>query len=107
MIDPGKLVYPKAVYVLGGSPGHSETPGLKAPGGGATTITATGLNSRGVSSPYSARPGLNVGGYVESASGLERHADQLGYSEILDYLSPKATPATGSRRVELLIRGLR
>ena len=92
VIDPGKLVYPKAVYVVGESPGNvRNTRGLKAPGGGATTITETGLNSRGVGSPSIILDlGFNVGGYVEiGVTGSNGTPIRLGYSELLDYLSPR------------------
>jgi hypothetical protein len=66
VIDPGKLVYPKAVYVVGESPGNvRNTRGLRAPGG-ATTIAETGLNEHGVGSPSLILDlGVNVGDYVE------------------------------------------
>jgi hypothetical protein len=92
VIDPGKLVYPKAVHVVGESPGNvRNTRGLKAPGGGATTITEAGLNSRGVGSPSIILDlGFNVGGYVEiGIRGSNGTPIRLGYSELLDYLSPR------------------
>lgn len=92
VIDPGKLVYPKAVYVVGESPGNVQnTGGLKAPGGGATTIAEAGLNSSGVGSPSIILDlGFNVGGYVEiGVRGSNGTPIRLGYSELLDYLSPR------------------
>ena len=92
VIDPGKLVYPKAAYVVGTSPSNvRDTRGLKAPGGGAMTIDETGLNASGVGQPAVLLDlGENVGGYVEigvrSSSGTPV---RLGYSESLDHLTPR------------------
>jgi alpha-L-rhamnosidase len=92
VIDPGKLVYPKAVYVLNGSPTNIQnTPGLKAPGGGATTIVSSGLNEKGVGDPALLLDlGHNVGGYVEIGITASNGTPiRLGYSELLDYLTPQ------------------
>jgi alpha-L-rhamnosidase len=92
VIDPGKLVYPKAAYVVGTSPQNVHgTRGLKAPGGGAMTIDETGLNAAGVGNPALLLDlGENVGGYVEigvkSSSGAPI---RLGYSESIDRLTPR------------------
>jgi alpha-L-rhamnosidase len=92
VIDPGRLVYPKAVYVVGESPGNvHDTAGLKAPGGAATTITETGFNAHGVGSPSMILDlGENVGGYVEiGIRSSDGTPIRLGYSESLDYLTPR------------------
>jgi alpha-L-rhamnosidase len=92
VIDPGKVVYPKAVYVVGESPGNvRNTRGLKAPGGGVTTIAETGLNPNGVGSPSMILDlGVNVGGYVEIGIRASNGTPiRLGYSELLDYLTPR------------------
>ena len=70
----------------------SQNPrGLKAPGGGATTITSTGVNEKGVGSTALVLDlGVNVGGYVEiGVRGSNGTPIRLGYSEFLDYLTPK------------------
>jgi alpha-L-rhamnosidase len=92
VIDPGKLAYPKAVYIVGESPGNvRNTRGLKAPGGGVTTITQGGLNAAGVGSPSMILDlGVNVGGYVEIGIRASNGTPiRLGYSELLDYLTPR------------------
>ncbi|HEY6639078.1 MAG TPA: alpha-L-rhamnosidase C-terminal domain-containing protein, partial [Solirubrobacterales bacterium] len=91
VIDPGKVVYPKAVYVLAGSPETiRNTGGLKARGGGATTITSAGVDSSGVGVPALLLDlGANVGGYVEIGIRASSGAPiRLGYSETLDYMTP-------------------
>ena len=91
VIDPGNVVYPKAVYVVG-APANVQNPrGLKAPGGGATTITSTGVNEKGVGSTALVLDlGVNVGGYVEiGVTGSNGTPIRLGYSEFLDYLTPR------------------
>src|SRR4051794_28409990 len=50
VIDPGNVVYPKSVFVTGSPTGVQDTSGLKARGGGATTITSTGVGEKGVGS---------------------------------------------------------
>jgi alpha-L-rhamnosidase len=92
VIDPGKFAYPKAVYVVGESPGNVRNiRGLKAPGGGVTTIAETGLNANGVGSPSLILDlGVNVGGYVEiGVRASDGTPIRLGYSELLDYLTPQ------------------
>ncbi len=92
VIDPGNLVYPKAVYVIGGSPANvRNTRGLKSPGHGATTIDESGLSANGVGQPALLLDlGANVGGFVEigvtSSSGTPI---RLGYSESVDRLTPR------------------
>jgi alpha-L-rhamnosidase len=92
VIDPGQFVYPKAVYIVGESPGNvRNTSGLKAPGGDATTIDETGLNARGVGNPSLILDlGVNVGGYVEiGVTASNGTPIRLGYSELLGYLTPQ------------------
>jgi alpha-L-rhamnosidase len=91
VIDPGDLVYPKAVYLVGNPGAAQNTSALKDRGGGGATITSTGLGPTGVGSTAMILDlGANVGGYVEigitSSSGTPI---RLGYSEALDYLTPK------------------
>ena len=91
VVDPGELVYPKAVYVVGSPTSVQDIEGLKASGGGATTIASTGIGASGVGSPALILDlGVNVGGYVEvGVSGSNGRPIRLGYSEFLDYLTPK------------------
>ena len=92
VIDPGQVVYPKAVYVLAGSPtAIQNTRGLKAPGGGITTITSSGVDSKGVGLPTLLLDlGANVGGYVEIGIRASNGTPiRLGYSESLENLTPK------------------
>ncbi|HEY4591882.1 MAG TPA: hypothetical protein VIJ61_05705, partial [Thermoanaerobaculia bacterium] len=91
VVDPGDLVYPKAVYLVGAQGNAQNTSALKARGGEAATITSTGLNEKGVGSTALVLDlGVNVGGFVEigvrSSTGA---AIRLGYAESLDYLTPK------------------
>jgi hypothetical protein len=79
------LVYPKAVSVVAGSPSQVENPdGLKAPGGGVTTIHATGQGAPRLELDL----GINAGGYVEvgitKTDGTTVH---LGYSEAQRFLT--------------------
>jgi alpha-L-rhamnosidase len=91
VIDPGDVVYPKAVYLVG-NPGEAQnTSGLKDQGGGAATITSTGLSAKGVGSTAMVLDlGANVGGYVEIGVRASNGTPiRLGYSEALDYLTPQ------------------
>ena len=97
VIDPGNVVYPKAVYAIGSPAGVQNAPGLKASGGGATTITSGGLDAKGVGDTALVLDlGENVGGYVEigirSSSGTPV---RLGYAELLDYLTPRGDTTSG------------
>jgi alpha-L-rhamnosidase len=92
VINPGSVVYPKAVYVLAGSPtAIQNTRGLRARGGGATTIVSSGLDSRGVGLPALLIDlGANVGGYVEiGVRASDGTPIRLGYSESLDRMTPR------------------
>jgi alpha-L-rhamnosidase len=92
VIDPGKFVYPKAVYVVGNQPQNAhDTRGLKGPGHGAMTLNAGGVNASGVGSPSLLLDlGVNVGGYVEVGVSSSNGAPiRLGYSESLDRLTPR------------------
>ncbi len=91
VIDPGEVVYPKAVFLVNGTAANVQnTQGLKEPGGAAATIVSTGLTSKEVGMPTLLLDlGANVGGYVEigirSSSGTPI---RLGYSETLKYMLP-------------------
>ncbi len=91
MIDPGKLVYPKAVFADGAPTGVQNLRGLKARGGGATTITSSGVTASGVgSSALVLDLGVNVGGYVEIGIRASNGTPiRLGYSELFHYLTPR------------------
>jgi alpha-L-rhamnosidase len=91
VIDPGNVVYPRAVFVVGEPGSVRNTRGLKARGGGATTITSTGVGEKGVgTTALIIDLGVNVGGYVEiGVSGSDGTPIRLGYSEVLDYLTPR------------------
>src|SRR6266545_6020125 len=92
VVDPGNVVYPRAVFLINGSLANvQDTRGLKAPGGGATTIVSAGVNEKGVGLPTLLLDlGANVGGYVEigvrASSGTPI---RLGYSESLNYMTPR------------------
>jgi alpha-L-rhamnosidase len=91
VIDPGEFTYPKSVSVIGSSAGVQNASGLKAAGGGVTTIASTGLGPRGVGNPALILDlGVNAGGYVEvGVSGSNGAPIRLGYSESLAYLTPR------------------
>jgi hypothetical protein len=92
VVDPGSVVYPKAVFLVNGSPANVQnTRGLKAAGGGATTIVSNGLNAKGVGDPALILDlGANVGGYVEIGVRASNGTPiRLGYSEYLNYLTPR------------------
>ena len=77
---------------MAGSPAAIQnTPGLKAPGGGVTTITSSGVDSNGVGFPLLLLDlGANVGGYVEIGIGASDGTPiRLGLSETLDHMTPK------------------
>lgn len=90
VIRPSKLVYPKTVEVVG-SPARVDNPsGLKAQGGGVTTIASTAVGADGVGDPaFVLDLGVNVGGYVEVGVRASNGTPiRLGYSELLDFLTP-------------------
>jgi alpha-L-rhamnosidase len=89
--DPGQLVYPKSVSVIGSPAGVQNAGGLREPGGGVTTISSTGLGAGGVGrTALILDLGVNAGGYVEvGVSGSNGAPIRLGYSESLDYLTPR------------------
>jgi alpha-L-rhamnosidase len=91
VVDPGDLVYPKAVFVIGASTGVVNPQGLKGPGGGATTLTAGDLTPDGVGTPALLLDlGANVGGYVEvGVSSSNGTPIRLGYSESAQYMTPR------------------
>src|SRR4051812_11679649 len=85
VIDPGDVVYPRAIYAVGNPGAAQNTGGLKARGGAAASITSTGLSATGIgSTALVVDLGTNVGGYVEigvkASSGVPI---RLGYSEAL------------------------
>jgi len=90
VIRPGKFVYPNAVYVIGAPGSVHNTRGLKARGDGVTTIASTALNADGVGDPGLVLDlGVNVGGFVEVGLRASNGTPiRLGYSELLDYLTP-------------------
>jgi hypothetical protein len=86
VLDQGTgLVYPKHVYVVGDSSAVDNPAGLEAPGGGATTIHASGQGAPQLVLDL----GINTGGYVEvgitKTDGTTVH---LGYSEARRFLTP-------------------
>jgi alpha-L-rhamnosidase len=91
VIDPGKFVYPKAAFVIGSPSGIVNPQGLKAPGGGATTINAGELTPAGVGTPALLLDlGTNVGGYVEvGVTSSNGTPIRLGYSESSQYMTPR------------------
>ena len=92
VIDPGKFVYPKAVFVVGNQPQNAHnTSALKGPGHGAMTLNAGPVNGSGVGSPALLLDlGVNVGGYVEvGVTSSDGAPIRLGYSESLDRLTPQ------------------
>jgi alpha-L-rhamnosidase len=96
--DPGNLVYPQAVYAIGSQAGVRNTRGLKAPGGGVTTITSAGVGAKGVGDTALVIDlGVNVGGYVEiGIAGSNGTPIRLGYSELPEYLTPRGDTTAGS-----------
>ena len=91
VIDPGELVYPKAVFVIG-DPARVQNPrGLTAPGGGITTVGSAGVTENGVGAPALMLDlGVNVGGYVEMGiTASDGTPIRLGYTELHDFLRPR------------------
>ena len=81
----GGLVYPKHVYVIGDPSAVQNPAGLEAPGGGVTTIRATGQGTPSLALDL----GIDTGGYVEvgitKSDGATVH---LGYAEARRFLTP-------------------
>lgn len=98
VVDPGPVVYPKVVYAIGSPAGVQNTRGLKARGGGATTITSAGVGEKGVGDTALILDlGVNVGGYVEIGVRASNGTPiRLGYSELPEYLTPKGDTNDGS-----------
>jgi hypothetical protein len=96
VIDPGPVVYPKLVYVIGSPVGVQNIRGLKARGGGATTITSAGVGEKGVGDTALILDlGANVGGYVEIGVRASNGTPiRLGYSELPEYLTPRGIQRT-------------
>ncbi len=91
VIDPGNLVYPKAVYVIGAPTGVANPRGLKARAGGATTITSGGVGPKGVGDTALLLDlGVNVGGFVEVGITASNGTPiRLGYSEHPQFMTPR------------------
>jgi alpha-L-rhamnosidase len=86
VIRPGRLVYPKRVRVVGAAGAVSNPNGLKAVGGGVTTISATGAGVPRLVLDL----GVNTGGKVDV--GITRSDGTrvlLGYSELRRFLTPR------------------
>jgi alpha-L-rhamnosidase len=87
VVNPGALVYPKTVKVVGesGAATVSDPDGLKAAGGGVTTIHSTGVGIPRLVLDL----GVNTGGYVEvGVSRSNGTSIRLGYSELRGLLTP-------------------
>jgi hypothetical protein len=82
----GPLVYPKAVRVVSGAASQVEDPdGLKATGGGVTTIHSTGMGTPRLELDL----GVDTGGYVEvGITTTDGSTVHLGYSESHSMLTP-------------------
>ena len=61
VVDPGGLVYPKRVEVVGTASAVSDSSGLKAAGGAVTTVRSTGRGAPRLVLDL----GVNTGGHVE------------------------------------------
>jgi alpha-L-rhamnosidase len=93
VIDPGAVVYPKAVRVIGDAAAVSDPDGLRAVGGGATTITS----SRPGSPRLVIDLGADTGGRVElGVSRTDGTPIRLGYSESRAFLTSAGDNAAGS-----------
>ena len=85
VVDPGALVYPKRVEVIGAASAVSDPSGLKAAGGAVTTISATGAGAPRLVLDL----GANTGGHVEvGITRTDGTAVRLGYSELSRFLTP-------------------
>ncbi len=94
VLDPQQpAVYPTKVEVTSGAAGVQNPDGLKAPGGGATTITSTG----GDAPQLVLDLGVNTGGTIEvglkDGTGAPVH---LAYAEARRYLTPLGDNVEGS-----------
>ena len=93
VIDPGPLVYPKRVDVVGDAAAVSNPAGLQRPGGGVTTIHATAAGAPRLVLDL----GTETGGYVEiGISQADGAQVRLGYSELRGFLTPKGDTPAGS-----------
>jgi hypothetical protein len=93
VINPGPLVYPKRVRVLGAAGAVSNPNGLKAEGGGVTTIDATGAGAPRLVLDL----GVNTGGKVEvGITRTDGTRVRLGYAELLGFLTPFGDNVQGS-----------
>ena len=85
VVDPGGLVYPKRVEVIGAASAVSDPSGLKAAGGAVTTISATGAGAPRLVLDL----GANTGGHVEV--GITQHRRHGGPARLLgaaQFLTP-------------------
>ncbi|HEY6399488.1 MAG TPA: alpha-L-rhamnosidase C-terminal domain-containing protein [Solirubrobacteraceae bacterium] len=92
VIDPGALVYPKSVQVLGPSGTVSDPNGLTFAGRGVTTIHATAAGVPRLILDL----GVETGGYVEvGVTKTDGTHVRLGYSELRQFLTPQGdTPSS-------------
>jgi len=94
LLDDGDgLVYPTGVAVEGDRAAVEDPDGLKAPGGGATTIRATGAGAPRLVLDL----GLNTGGTVEVGFTRTDGTDvRLAYSEARRFLTPQGDTTSSS-----------
>ena len=93
VIDPGALVYPKRVEVVGVAGAVTNPSGLEAPGGGVTTIHAAAAGAPRLVLDL----GVNTGGYVEvGITKADSTHVRLGYAELRGFLTPSGDSPTGS-----------
>ncbi len=86
VIDPGGLVYPKRVEVVGTASAVGDSSGLRAAGGAVTTIRSTGRGAPRLVLDL----GANTGGHVEvGVTRTDGTAVRLGYSELRRFLTPE------------------
>lgn len=79
VIEPGALVYPKSVEVVGDPAAVIDSAGLREAGGGLTTINAAGPGTPQLAIDL----GTETGGYVEVGIIQSSGAPvRLGYSEL-------------------------
>jgi alpha-L-rhamnosidase len=84
VIAPGAVVYPNTVRVIGAAGAVSNPSGLRAAGGGVTTIRATGQGLPRLVLDL----GVNTGGYVEvGVTRTDGTSLRLGYSELRQFLT--------------------
>jgi alpha-L-rhamnosidase len=91
VVDPGAVVYPKRVEVVGAASAVTDPEGMKAPGGAVTTIRSTGSGAPRLVLDL----GANTGGYVEvGITGTDGTQVRLGYSELRRFLTPEGDNCT-------------